>query len=55
MNATQVSCIVIAPDGHLVVGNRVILRVVVEVTLDMSLGPKYLSNESLDQFCTTLL
>lgn len=39
MNAMQISCVVIASDGHLVVDNRVILRVVVEVTLDMALGP----------------
>ena len=55
MNATQMSCVVIASDGHLVMDNRVILMVVVEVTLDMALGPKYLSNESLDQLCTILL
>lgn len=34
---------------HLVVDNRVVLRVVVEAQT------KYLSNKSLDQLCTTLL
>lgn len=39
MNATQMSCVVTASDGHLVVDNRDMLRVVMEVTLDMALGP----------------
>lgn len=39
MNVTQMSRVVIASDGRLVVDNRVILRVVVEVTLDVALGP----------------
>lgn len=39
MNVTQMSGVVIASDGHFVVDNRVFLRVVVEVTLDVALGP----------------
>lgn len=55
-NSAQMFCVAIASGGHLVMGSRVILWVVVEVPLDMALAPtKYLSNESLDQLFVTLL
>lgn len=54
VNSTQMSCVEMASDD-LVAVQGVILIILVETTWDVALGPKCLSNESLDQRCTILL
>lgn len=54
MNATQMYRVAVA-SNDLVADQGVILSILAETTSDVALGPKCLSNESLDQHCTILL